>query len=72
MDVGDQEWHEDPLPGLGVQEVVSDDSTSDSDSDSDSESKPGNILNSQYLYLEALKLLICKYRISTLSEVFIQ
>ena len=45
MDVGDQEWHEDPLPGLGVQEVVSDDSTSDSDSDSDSESKPGNTLN---------------------------
>ena len=40
MDIGEQEWHEDPLPGLGVQEE-SDESSSDSETDTDSESKPG-------------------------------
>ena len=37
-----QEWHEDPIPGMGVQQEESD---TDSDSDSDSEyAKPGQLL----------------------------
>ena len=44
MDIGEQEWHEDPLPGLGVQEE-SDESSSDSETDTDSESKPGRSLS---------------------------
>ena len=37
-----QEWHEDPIPGMGVPQEESD---TDSDSDSDSEyAKPGQLL----------------------------
>ena len=56
MDIAEQEWHEDPLPGLGAQEELSDDSSSDSESDSDSESKPGRCLS----ICPSVCLLVCQ------------
>ena len=42
-----QEWHEDPIPGMGVQDDDLDSSESESESDSDSEyGKPGRYTGS--------------------------